>query len=479
MNIVRFAKPLSLLALVLGITIAGFFSRRLWLPEEPKPAPMESNASPAAKSIAEVKIIVGDQAQANLGLTAKQLKVDVFWKTIAVQGMVVDRPGVTDSQIVTPATGTITRIFHVPGDLVWPGDALFSLKLSSDSLHQTQTDLFKASQEIKLAQARLDRLVAAGEGVPQVRVIEVESEIARLVTAVKSYQHELLIWGFSPADIEGVRGGNLVKEISIKVTPRTSVQESLSNAQVAHTDASPTDVPPQGFEVDELQVEMGQQVQAGETLCTLSNHQSLAIEGRAFRDETLLLEKSIAAGWQVEVDFQEVAEGDWPALDQTFAISRVANTIDPATRTFAFLIPLENQAKTINQGGRTQLLWRFRPGQKVRLYVRVEELDDVFVLPADAVVREGAEAFVFTQNVNTFERKPVHVLFHDRDRVVLANDGSLPTYSKGQERWTVAAVVRNAAAQLNRMTKAGSSEVPKGFHIHADGSLHKNEDEGK
>jgi hypothetical protein len=339
--------------------------------------------------------------------------------------------------------------------------------------------LFKASQEIQLAQARLDRLISAGDGVPQVRIIEVESEMARLETAVKSYQHELLIWGFSPADIEGVRGGNLVKEISIKVTPRTSEQEPLPTTHLDQTDATATNVPPRGFEVEELQVEMGQQVQAGETLCTLSNHQSLAIEGRAFRDETLLLEKSIQGGWPVEVDFQEAAEGDWPALDQTFTISRVTNTIDPATRTFAFVIPLENQAKMIDQGGRTQLLWRFRPGQKVRLYVRVEELDDVFVLPADAVVREGAEAFVFTQNVNTFERKPVHVLFHDRDRVVLANDGSLPTYAKGQERWTVAAVVRNAAAQLNRMTKAGSSEVPKGFHIHADGSLHKNEDEGK
>ena len=95
------------------------------------------------------------------------------------------------------------------------------------------------------------------------------------------------------------------------------------------------------------------------------------------------------------------------------------------------------------------------------------------------VVIEDADAFVFTQNVNTFERKSVHVLFRDRDQVVLANDGTFPTYKKGQEQWTIPAVVRNAAPQLNRMTKAGSSDVPKGFHIHADGSLHKNEDEVK
>ncbi|HEX2473255.1 MAG TPA: hypothetical protein VHK01_00835, partial [Lacipirellulaceae bacterium] len=65
------------------------------------------------------------------------------------------------------------------------------------------------------------------------------------------------------------------------------------------------------------------------------------------------------------------------------------------------------------------------------------------------------------------------------DEVVVANDGSLPTYKKGQEIWTIPAIARTAAAQLNRMTKAGTSAVPKGYHIHADGSLHKNEDERK
>jgi cobalt-zinc-cadmium efflux system membrane fusion protein len=142
-------------------------------------------------------------------------------------------------------------------------------------------------------------------------------------------------------------------------------------------------------------------------------------------------------------------------------------------------MPLQNQSKTIEQAERASLLWRFRPGQKLRLRVRVEELKGVFVLPADAVVLEAAEAFVFTQNVNTFERKAVHVLHRDRDRVVIANDGTLPTYQKANEHWTIPAVVRTAAAQLNRMAKSGSSDVPKGFHVHADGSLHKNEDEGK
>jgi len=361
--------------------------------------------------------------------------------------------------------------------MVRPGDKLFTLKLASESLQQTQTELFKTSKNIKLAEARRERLIAGGQAIAQARVIEVESEVARLEVAAQAYRQELFNRGFSPADVNGVADGRLLSEITLVVPPRAPGQGLSAPPLISSSNA--VDEQPLAYEVQELKVELGEQVQAGQTLCRLSNHQSLAIEGRAFRDETSLLERSVQEEWPVEIDFQEDAGANWPAIDQTFHICYIANSIDPVTRTFAFLMPLENQYKTVDHGDRTQLLWRFRPGQKVLLRIRVEKLDNVFVLPADAVVLEGAEAFVFTQNVNTFERKSVHVLFRDRDRVVLSNDGSLPTYMKGQGRWTIPAIARTAAAQLNRMSKAGSSGVPKGYHIHADGALHKNEDEAE
>jgi len=479
MKLAQFKRPISIVGLIVGLAVIAYVSRKLWLHDSRETTPVELAVKTNEATSPDTKIIVGDQAQKNLQLAAKPLKADTFWKTITVLGMVVDRPGVSDREIVAPAIGIVTQILHVPGDTVRAGDVLFTLKLSSDSLHQTQTDLYKTSQEIKLAQARRERLVTAGDSVPQVRMIEAESEITRLEVAAKSYRHELLIRGFSQALIEGVADGELVKEIPILAPTQVSGVNPSTIPLVSTVGTSEADAQQVTFELQQLNVEAGQQIQAGDTLCLLSNHQLLSIEGRAFRDETPLLEQSIKESWPVEVDFQEASGIDWPPVEQNFTIHHMANTIDPVTRTFAFLIPLENQSRTVNHGETPQLLWRFRPGQKVRMYVRVEKLDNVFVLLADAVVREGPEAFVFTQNVNTFERKPVHVLFHDRDHVVLANDGSLPTYLKSKERWTLAAVVRNAAAQLNRMAKAGSSEVPKGFHIHADGSLHKNEDEGK
>jgi hypothetical protein len=171
----------------------------------------------------------------------------------------------------------------------------------------------------------------------------------------------------------------------------------------------------------------------------------------------------VKEGWPVEIDFGEEPPQDWPAHGQTFKVTYIANSIDPDSRTFRFLLPLDNQSRVIEKDGRTQILWRFRPGQRVRLLVRVEKLDNVFVLPAEAVAHEGAETYVFRRNGDVFDRKPVQVVYQDRLNAVLANDGSVPPGVY---------VAQTGAAQLNRMIKSQSGTMPKGFHIHADGSVH-------
>ena len=458
-NLIRVVKPVLVVVALSGVAAAAYFTRGSWLPGAAHEKPGETADGPAADAPA-TKVIVGDQAQENLGLKAKPVRAETFWKTITVPGMVVDRPGVSDRGVVAPATGVVAKVHHFPGDTVRPGEPLFTLKLLSETLHLTQTELFKATQDITLAQAQLKLLRASAGAVPEARITEAANQITRLEVSVKAYTQELLSRGFGPEQIKGVADGNFVREVTVAVPARAPVSPA------AGLESGSAEPPP--FEVQELKVELGQQVQAGQTLGLLANHQSLAVEGRAFRDETPLLERSVREKWPVEVDFQEDAP-DWPANDQSFRIRHLSNTIDPVNRTFAFLVPLENQSRAVEDGGRSQTLWRYRPGQKVRVLVRVARLDDVLVLPADAVTREGAEAFVFTQNVNTFERKAVRVLLQDRQRVVLANDGSLRPGSY---------VVQSGAAQLNRMVKAGGSGgAPKGYHMHADGSLHKNGDD--
>lgn len=471
--------PGQSIKLILGtalvvLLVTGFILRNHWIPllEQHQSGKMRKQSAATKKTGKkkdpdQEKLILSDQAIANLGLQVKSVLPETYWKTLQVPGMIVDRPGRSDRGVISPVDGVVEKMNYYPGDTVRPGDVLYTIRILSETLQQTQTNLFKDTQNISLATAKKKRLESSGGAIPGSLIIETANQIKRLKVAIKGYQQELISRGFTSQQLNEIAAGNFVKDLDILVPD----QSNRSRAPIQSAGKEVKLAPSITYEVQECKIELGQQVNTGQMLCLLANHRMLAIEGRAFRDETLLLERSVKQGWPVEVDFRENASSDWPAVNQVFLIEKLMNVIDPVNRTFAFRLPLDNQSRIVNQNGQHQVLWRFRPGQKVRLLIRVEELENVFVLPADAVAREGAEAYAFTQNVNTFHRKPVRVLERDHRHTVIANDGSLTPGSF---------VVQGGAEQLNRMLKSSSgNDLPEGYHIHADGSLHKNEDEGK
>ncbi len=181
------------------------------------------------------------------------------------------------------------------------------------------------------------------------------------------------------------------------------------------------------------------------------------IEGRAFRREVPLLLNAAKLQWPVTAAFAEEAEAAWPAYTEPLYIGYLAPTVDPESQTFPFYVLLVNQHHEYRSGGRTYRTWRFRPGQRVRLDVPVELFQEVFVLPREAVVRDGLEAFVFRANGDLLERKPVHVVFEDRRHAVLANDGSVTAGSY---------LAHNGAAPLLRALKAQTLETESGHDHH-------------
>ena len=63
--------------------------------------------------------------------------------------------------------------------------------------------------------------------------------------------------------------------------------------------------------------------------------------------------------------------------------------------------------------GRRFIEWRFKPGQRLELHAPVERWENQLVLPAEAIVEEGAERFVYRRHGAAFERVPVHVEYND------------------------------------------------------------------
>ena len=452
MRILKALRVLAVPAVVAAIVVAAVLSRDRWLPllkSVEVAAEKSDDATPAP--VEKPEILVSLQS---------------YWRTVQIPGVIVDRPGKSDRGITSPAVGVVTQIHAFPGDTVRAGDRLFSLRLFSEYLQKTQKELFEASRETELVQAQINRLRPLSEtgSIAPVRIIELENELKRQAAVIESHRQDLLTRGLSPDQIAVIASGKFVSTVEIKAPEPVEIADAHTAAQAAAILPVLYAEKVLAYEIQELAVDLGQQVQAGQLLATLANHQSLYIEGHAFKREAPALEQAAQKHWELTIEFAEDDPEGWPGLTQPFHIRHLSNSIDASSRTFDFLVPLENQSRSYESEGETFVVWRFRPGQRVRLHVPVEKLENVFVLPAESVVRDGPEAYIFRQNGDLFNRIAVQVLHEDRLNVVLANDGSIrPGLYFAQ----------NAAASLNRVLKAqASSGMQPGVHVHADGTVH-------
>ena len=440
------------LSLLVAAAIGGVWGYQQWQAKQGEPSNSEKPVAQMAANTS-VPVRLSPQARDNLGLISKPLQATTFWRTIELPGVIVDRPGVSDRGVVSPVSGVVTRINAFPGDTVAPDDPMFTIRLVSESLHESQMQLYKATQDIAIAEQQRARLAEAAQSgaLPQSRIIDIENEIKRLNVAVKAYEQDLAARGLPSDGIQQAAGGKFVTEVVVRAFHENPHDQS------PHSHFT--------YEIQSLKVELGTQVEAGQLLCSLADHRALFVEGRAFKDDMPLIQIAAKNGWDVEADFGSEPDQDWSDAPSRMPIHHVANTIDPETRTFAFYLILANQSQSYTTPeGSTRQLWRFRPGGRLSLRIPVEKLENVFVLPREAVVQEGPEAYVFRQNGDLFDRRPVRVLLEDRLYAVIANDGSInPGYF----------IAQNSAASLNRVLKAQSaSGTPANVHVHADGTVH-------
>jgi membrane fusion protein, heavy metal efflux system len=431
--IIAYAKRDSIQALFNGQTISANNTAN----DEQKPQ-NDTNATQILE--------LSPQARKNLSLVSKLSEPQDYWKTIEVPGVIIDRPGLSDHGISSPAVGVVTQVHAYAGDTVKSGDKLFTLKLFSEYLHDTQSNLFQATRETILLNEERQRLAQLAQSgtIATARIIEFDQHIRRQQALIESFEQDLQTRGLSVDQIQEVATGKFISTITVTV-PTTATAEP-------------------SFEVQELRVNLGYQVNAGQLLSVISDHRSLYIEGHAFKQEAPSLEQAAKNGWSLEVEFAEDDSEHWPALEQAYQIRHLSSTIDSSSRTFDFFVPLANQSRSYEHAGQSFMVWRFRPGQRVRVRVPVKEFHDVIVLPAAAVVREGPEAYVFRQNGDLFQRLPVHVIHEDRLFVVLANDDSVQAG---------AYIAQGSAASLNRVLQAQSASGQQAdVHVHADGSVH-------
>lgn len=380
------------------------------------------------------------QARANIGLTddmIREIELQQFTRTIGVPAIVVERPGRTRLKVVAPMTGVVTAVNLIKGESIEPGRLLFRIRLTHEDLVQAQTAFLKTLGELDVEIREITRLKGiTNQGVIAGKVLlEREYSKQKLDAELSAHREALLLHGLSESQVNNiVETRKLLGELEV-LAPGVHSETGEVYHQKTQDRSRPglrqaTFVEPaqsradHQYVVQELDATKGEYVQAGQTLAVLADFAELYIEGRAFEHDAGSLAGAIQADWNVQA-IPETGNGQ-KAIDN-LKILFLNNEVEPESRALHFYVGLRNEPLNESRVDSRHrfVTWRYRPGQRMQLRIPVEQWQERIVLPVDAVAQEGAEFFVFQQNGDHFDRKPVHVEYQDQVSVVIANDGSL------------------------------------------------------
>jgi len=387
---------------------------------------------------------LSEQARGNIGLKVQEIGFSSFTRTITVPAIVVERPGRSQIDVVAPLTGVVIKILIIPGQAVEPKQPLFQMRLMHEELVQAQVEFLKTLEEIDVVNAQIKRIenIAKEGSIPGKVLNDWNYERQKFEAAMRAQAESLSLHGLNAEQIERVRSSRkLIKELTV-LAP---------DAEGAASDRI--------LQVEELRVDQGQNIAAGETLCRLADHAELYVEGKAFQQDAELLNK--AAREQKEVCAVVDSSESKPEEVCSLRILFLSNKIDPQSRLFPFYATLPNEVVRDDRAkdGTRFVGWRFKPGQRIQLKVPIETWPERIVLPVDAVVQDGPESYVFREDGDHFHRCPVRVEYRDQFSVVLA---------EGNEIWPGDKLALNGAQQLliALKNKAGGGIDPHAGHNH-------------
>ena len=357
---------------------------------------------------------LSEEARKNVGLRLTTVERRDFERTITVPAMVAERAGRTRVKVSAPMTGIVRRIYPIRGEAVAPGEPLFDLRMTHEDLVSTQSEFLRTVEELEVIErevARLEKVTASG-AIAGKTLLQRRYEQQKTEAALRAQRQALMLHGLTREQVDAIADDrNLLQQLTI-FAPQPAERSSDGQAERL-------------LQVAQLQVEQGQHIAAGETLCVLADHVVLYIEGKAFEEDAQSLNKAANRGTAITAVI--AANGKGPHSVAGLKVLYVENEIERDSRALRFYVRLPNELvrneKTSN--GHHFIAWRYKPGQRVELLLPVERWKDRVVLPVGAVVVEGANRFVFQKQGEHFHRQAVHVEYRDQHSVVLGDDATL------------------------------------------------------
>lgn len=420
----------------------------------------------------EDEIELSAQARDNMKLQVGAVTVGSFTEYMEVPAVVSEWHGRTHIACTSPLTGVINAIYVSHGQLIESGDPIFALRLTHQDLVNDQKSFLSLLGELDVEEREVARLteIARTGAVAGKTLINREYERDKRLAALRATRQALLLHGLTEEQISKIEADReLIREVIIEA-PSLHADRSIHHHAVPHSaselaERDPVseqlEIPDEHIHTDllvsEILVQPGESVESGERMATLSDFSQLMIEGQAYQRDAGTLRE--AADRQLTLQAVIEISSAHPLVIDDLRIAHIGNEVGRRSRALPFYVALQNELEQDEPSRGQYISWKYKPGQRLRLRVPVASLEDVIVVPKQAVAEEGPDRYVFVENGDHFERVPVSVIGRNSTEVAIANDGQI---------WPGQSIAINRAHQLQMelKNKSGGAIDPHHGHSH-------------
>lgn len=364
-----------------------------------------------------------ESAISNLGLKTGPFQIRDYTRSIEIPAKVVERLPAGRREMTVPIAGTVSKVFIAPSQAIRAGDKLFELTVTDDAVSEAQVRLLNLMAEMEIAEKQLKRIKPLAEegSVPGSRLLDAEFELSKLRTNYDAASQELLLRGLSTNQLEDLVHNKLLVKTLVVSAPELPGSQTLDTTN-------------QWYTVEAIQALTGTNLKRGESLCTLTFHGELFIEGYAYESD---LEKLTRIDMDQILIAAEFGESDVVSRRDGLRLHSINNHVDDESQTYPIYVAIRNEVSSerVDEQGRAFVSWRIKPGQRAHLQLPVESWEQQIVVPIDAIVDEGPAVYVFLKISHTHEhegeviqefiRKSVRVSYRDKDFAIISPESDL------------------------------------------------------
>ncbi|MCM8538364.1 MAG: hypothetical protein NE334_20645 [Lentisphaeraceae bacterium] len=176
----------------------------------------------------------------------------------------------------------------------------------------------------------------------------------------------------------------------------------------------------QGWTIESISVKIGQNVEIGQKLLTLSNPETIKLVSKPQASEMQDLTQALKLAKKISA--QPLISGNGPDL-KGILLTNITNKDD--TTNIAQFLTQNSVLHSQKVQNKNFVTWALREGMKYLVNIPIKEIKDVIIVPEEAIIQHGPDKIIFVQNGKAFTRKNVAILTSRNGMIALSKKSDL------------------------------------------------------